>query len=460
MSVQHEHFMQRALELAARGTGCTSPNPLVGCVVVRDNLIIGEGWHEVYGHGHAEVNALNATEDARGATLYVTLEPCHHHGLTPPCTQAIVNAGITHVVYALADPNPKAAGGAQWLQIQGIAVTAGVMQEEASFQNRFFLKHMDCQRPYVIAKSATSLDGRIATRSGHSQWITGPEARARGHQLRQAVDAIIVGADTVIADDPSLTVRLPEDSNSTDVARHPRPVLLDSTGRIPLSSKLLNGSLPTRTLVVTTERMRKDHRLQIEALGFEVVTVVHNEHGPGTNPLAVLEALGSRSIHSVLIEGGATVNGAFRDAGLIDEVWTFIAPTIIGGESAPSSFSAVGSETLQAATQLHDIHIENVGRDVLIRGCVTRLEYDFAVVEPESIADQPGNGQSITDRTSASSRASDSDSTQTPLQGSDTNTTSSSSQTSDKDTTATSLQTSNTDSPPAPSRPSSTKASN
>jgi len=368
--VEHEHYMQRALELAARGTGCTSPNPLVGCVVVRDNQIIGEGWHEVYGQCHAEVNALNATPDTRGATLYVTLEPCHHHGLTPPCTQAIVEAGIAHVVYALADPNPRAAGGANWLETQGIQVSTGVLHNKARFQNRFFLKHVACHRPYVIAKSATSLDGRIATRTGESQWITGPEARERGHQLRQAVDAIIVGADTVIADDPSLTVRLSDEANAADVARHPRPVLLDSTGRIPLSSKLLNGSLPTRSLIVTTEQMSKNHRVKIEALGFEVVTVVHNEHGPGTNPLAVLEALGARSIHSVLIEGGATVNGAFRDAGLIDEVWTFIAPTVIGGATAPSAFTAVGCETLATATHLQDVHVEHLGRDVLVRGCV------------------------------------------------------------------------------------------
>lgn len=370
--MQHEHFMQRALELAALGTGCTSPNPLVGCVVVRDNRIIGEGWHEIYGHNHAEINALEAAGDARSATLYVTLEPCHHHGLTPPCTQAIVKAGVSHVVYALADPNPRAAGGAQWLQTQGIQVSTGVLEAQARFQNRFFLKHMACQRPYVIAKSATSLDGRIATRTGHSQWITGPEARERGHELRQCVDAIIVGADTVIADNPSLTVRLSAAGQNPDLIRHPRPVVLDSTGRVPLLSNLLNGSLPTRTLVMTTDAMPREHRLTIEARGFEVVTVLHNEHGPGTSPLAVLEALGDRGIQSVLIEGGATVSGCFRDAGLIDEMWTFIAPTVIGGESAKSAYSATGSDTLSDATQLHDVHVENVGRDVLIRGCVTR----------------------------------------------------------------------------------------
>ena len=379
--------MQIALELAARGTGCTSPNPLVGCVVVRDEIIIGEGWHEVYGHHHAEVNALNAalkyapaspkntpsewvssTKVTQGATLYVTLEPCHHHGLTPPCTQAIIDAGISRIVYALADPNPRAAGGAKWLAEQGVEVISGVLEKAARFQNRFFLQHVFTHRPYVIAKSATSLDGRIATRSGHSQWITGPEARQRGHELRQAVDAIVVGAQTVIADNPALTVRLPEHLCASEHIRHPRPIILDSSGRVPLDSKLLDGSLTTRTLVATTDKMNKVHRKEIESRGFEVICLPHNPHGPGVDPLSLIDALGQRSLHSILIEGGASVQGSFRDAGLIDEVWTFLAPKIIGGKTAQPAFTALGSDTLDQATQLNDVRVEIVGNDVLIRG--------------------------------------------------------------------------------------------
>lgn len=385
--------MQRALELAVRGTGCTSPNPLVGSVVVHNGHIIGEGWHEVYGEAHAEVNALNdarrfiqsdefaSSSDKTGdeliaqtfseCTLYVTLEPCNHHGYTPPCTHAIVNAGIKHVVYALEDPNPKAAGGADWLRQQGVTIVTGVLEDKARHVNRFFLKYVADKRPYVIAKTATSLDGRTATRTGHSQWITGPAARQRGHQLRQAVDAIIVGSGTVLSDDPSLTVRLPEELCAPDLIRHPRPVILDTTGRVPLTSKLLNGSLPTKSLVITTKAMSDEHRESLESHGHEVAVVSQNSNGPGTCPLETLAALGQRKLHSVLLEGGAIVHGTFRDAGLIDEVWAFIAPTVIGGLTAPSSFAAKGSDTLEQASGLHDVHVENVGSDVLIRGLVS-----------------------------------------------------------------------------------------
>ncbi|MFT5044943.1 MAG: diaminohydroxyphosphoribosylaminopyrimidine deaminase [Porticoccaceae bacterium] len=368
----HEHYMQRALELATRGSGCTSPNPLVGSIVVRDDVILGEGWHEVYGQAHAEVNTIkNAGESLDGATIYVTLEPCNHQGVTPPCTQAIVAAGIKHVIYALADPNPTAAGGANWLRSQGVTVTQGVLEDQARFLNRFFLKYVSTQRPYLIAKSASSLDGKTATRTGHSQWITGPAARERGHELRQAVDAIVVGADTVIADDPSLTVRLPETRCPTDAVRHPRPVILDSSGRVSLAAKLLDGSLPTKTLILTTKMMDTSHRQAIESKGHEVVVLENNEHGIGISPEAIVDALGQRGMHSVLLEGGASVHGTFRDAGLIDEVWTFIAPAIIGGKNAPAAFSASGSDALSDATKLHDIHIEQVGDDILIRGCVS-----------------------------------------------------------------------------------------
>ena len=431
----HEHYMQRALELATRGSGCTSPNPLVGSVVVRDGVILGEGWHEVYGQAHAEVNAIKHARNSLavtkkwlpaannssstvndsssaideneqqsntisppsdtsssdtsssdtsssdtsnkdncsldGATIYVTLEPCNHQGATPPCTQAIVAAGIKHVVYALADPNPKAAGGAQWLQSQGVSVTQGVLEDQARFVNRFFLKNVETQRPYIIAKSASSLDGKTATRTGNSQWITGPAARERGHELRQAVDAIIVGADTVIADDPSLTVRLPETLCAASAIKHPRPIILDSTGRVSMDAKLLNGSLPTKSLVLTTEAMSLEHRQAIESNGHEVVALEKSDNGVGISPEAVVAALGQRGLHSVLLEGGASVHGSFRDAGLIDEVWTFLAPTIIGGKNAPAAFSAMGSDALSDATKLHDIHIEQVGDDILIRGCVS-----------------------------------------------------------------------------------------
>lgn len=421
----HEHYMQRALELAARGSGSASPNPLVGSIVVREDIILGEGWHEIYGQAHAEVNAItqarrslssrqvtpsllvnSANDNAsanqsadftlsgsasyaehasssaaqqpgivsehnltlEGATIYVTLEPCNHHGATPPCTQAIVDAGIKHVVYAIADPNPKAAGGADWLRSQGVTITQGVLEDQARFVNRFFLKHVHSKRPYIIAKSASSLDGKTATRTGHSQWITCTASRERAHELRQAVDAIVVGAATVIADDPSLTVRLPEALCPAARVRHPRPVILDSSGRISLDAKLLNSSLPTKSLILTTEAMGISHRQAIEANGHEVVVLEKSKNDVGICPMAIASFLGQKGISSVLLEGGASVHGSFRDAGLIDEVWSFIAPTLIGGKQAPAAFSAIGSDTLADATRLYDIQFERVGDDILIRG--------------------------------------------------------------------------------------------
>lgn len=388
--------MQRALELASRGVGCTSPNPLVGCVVVRNGVIIGEGWHQVYGEAHAEVNGIQDAirrlgddiqhegssskpsgnpieKPLEGATLYVTLEPCNHHGLTPPCTQAVVQSGVSRVVFALADPNPKAAGGELYLQAQGIEVMHGVLEDQARFQNRFFLSHVANKRPYLIAKSATSLDGRVATRTGDSQWITGPESRQRAHELRQAVDAIIVGADTVIADDPALSTRLPEALCADKNIRHPRPVILDSTGRVPFTTQLLSGdSVHTRTIVATSDELAIDKRRELESRGFDVISVSRHPSGIGINPLELLNALGQRGIQSVLLEGGARVHGSFRDAELIDEVWAFIAPMIIGGTEAPAAYAAAGSAMLGDATRLHDVRLETLGDDVLVRGLVTR----------------------------------------------------------------------------------------
>lgn len=446
--------MRRALTLAERGTGCTSPNPLVGCVIVRDGVVIGEGWHEIYGHAHAEVNALrralhsdNAVSEnpdsgnpentrtvaspvgtaggaaggaadgaadstsgensspLHGCTLYVTLEPCHHHGLTPPCTQAILDAGISTVVYALQDPNPKAAGGARYLADHQVHVIGGILESEARFQNRFFLKHVESKQPFVIAKSASSLDGKTATRSGHSQWITGTEAREKAHELRQQVDAILVGANTVLSDDPALTVRLAENTLAPNAIRHPRPVILDTQGRVSLDCQLLgNSDLPTRSIVATTNSMQTAHRHELEARGVEVITLPHNKHGAGVDPESLLNALGQRAIQSVLLEGGAALHGSFRDAGLIDEIWAFIAPMVVGGDQARCSYTGHGCHTLDEATELQQVHVETVGRDILIRGLV--VNDDNAATrqsQSEQISQQQGdaNKNSCTGRLDA-----------------------------------------------------------
>ena len=370
----HEQHMRHALGLAARATGCTTPNPLVGSIVVRDGVVVGEGWHRAAGQAHAEAEALAAAGDAaRGATLYATLEPCRHHGRTPPCVDAILAAGIRHVVYALDDPNPAAAGGAEALRRAGVEVTQGVEEEAARALNRFFLHHVETARPYVIAKSACSLDGRVATRTGESRWITGPASRRRGHELRQAVDAIVVGADTVIADDPSLTVRLDAAALAPEQVRHPRAIVLDSRGRVPLDRRLLAAPRATRTLVATTPAMPETHRRELERLGCEVLRL-DPVAGTSRVPLrALVDVLGARQVQSLLVEGGPEVLGGFLDANLVDELWSFVAPLVVGGAGARPAVGGEGIDRLAEAARIERPQVECLGPDVLIRGELRRV---------------------------------------------------------------------------------------
>lgn len=364
----HEHYMQIALDLALRASGCVSPGALVGSVVVKDDEIVGRGWHKEGGTAHAEIHALNdAGSDANGSTLYVTLEPCAHHGRTGPCCEAVVKAGVKTVVMAVKDPNPIATGGTQHLLDHGVEVIADVLKHEATFLNRFFFHHQKTTQPYVIAKFAASLDGRIATHTGHSQWITGPEARQRGHTLRQAVDAIIVGADTAIADNPSLTVRLPEAECPPENVRHPLRVVVDSTGRVPLNNSLFDSNLPGKTIVASTSAVSSAHENSLHNKGVEVVRVASSINNRVSLP-ALMQELGNREAQSVLVEGGQTLLGQFRDDALIDEVWAFIAPMLIGGSHALGSIGGSGADTLDSALRLKTIVTENIGADVLIRG--------------------------------------------------------------------------------------------
>lgn len=372
-SPTHVRYMRRAIALAERAMGCTFPNPLVGAVVVREGEIVGEGWHQAAGQAHAEIHALRAAGDrARGATLYSTLEPCNHTGRTPPCTQAIIDAGIATVVYAVSDCNPVAAGGATRLEANGIRVIAGVLQARAHESIRAFLHHMRTGRPWVMMKSAHSLDGRVATRTGDSQWITGVEARAQGHRLRQMADAILVGADTMIADDPALTVRLPEDELAGHLVRHPQPIVLDSTGRVAPGARVFQPSHPRRAIVATTVRMPMEHRCKLTALGVEVVEFPADRKGR-VDLVALLAWLGKSGLQSVLAEGGPTLHGALFDAGLIDEVQAFIAPVIIGGIRARPAVAGLGAASLEDAMALHDTRVELHGQDMLVRGYTRAL---------------------------------------------------------------------------------------
>jgi diaminohydroxyphosphoribosylaminopyrimidine deaminase / 5-amino-6-(5-phosphoribosylamino)uracil reductase len=380
----HHIYMERALNLARRAEGFTSPNPMVGAVVVANDYalandhmlaydhmangrIVGEGYHRQAGGPHAEVEALQAAgEAARGATMYVSLEPCNHYGRTPPCTKAIIEAGISQVYYAVADPYPPAKGGHQALAAAGIDVQLGPCTAAARQLNRFFLHYVRCGRPYVIAKFATSLDGKIATHTGHSQWITGPEARQRGHHLRQAVDAILVGAGTAVADDPQLTTRLPQTAVS-----HPLRVLLDSRGRVPLTARLFNPDLPGQTVVATTRAMPASHRHQLEAQGVWVWELDAAENGRVCLH-HLLERLGRQQVLSLLVEGGSQVLGAFFAEGLVHEVQAFLAPLLIGGQAAPGPLGGCGAATLHDAWRLDEVRLERVGDDVFYQGQVVR----------------------------------------------------------------------------------------
>ncbi len=353
-------MMHRALELAERGRGLVEPNPLVGAVVVRDGRVVGEGWHERFGEAHAEVNALKAAgEAARGATLYVTLEPCCHHGKTPPCTDAILRAGIRRVVAAMPDPFLQVAGhGIELLRSAGVEIEVGVAEAEARTLNAPYRKLLAAGRPYVIAKWAMSLDGKIATATGESKWITGPEARARAHQLRGRMDAIVVGIGTVSADDPRLTARPPGPRVATRV-------ILDSRLRLPLDSQLVRTIPEAKILLVHGPEASVEARRRLEDKGCECLAIEAEAGRPAIPTL--LDQLGRRRFTNVLVEGGATVLGAFFDAGAVDEVYAFIAPKLIGGKGAPAPIAGKGIERLRES-RLLDAHVESIGADWLIHG--------------------------------------------------------------------------------------------
>jgi len=367
--------MQRAIELAERARGNTSPNPLVGAVIVRDNKVLAEGWHKQAGKAHAEVDAIqNAKADdqtTKDSTIYVSLEPCSHHGKTPPCTQAIIDAGISTVVYATSDTNIDASGGAESLRDAGLEVIGGVCEEQARYVNRFFFHYQEHATPFVIAKFASSLDGRTATRTGNSQWITGSDARKHGHVARQAVDAIIVGAQTAIADQPQLTVRNPDAHRHTHPA-HPLRILMDSKGRVPLSNSLFDKSLPGNTVVATTDAMPDDHATKLKEQNIEVIKlpISMQTHYPDITQL--LKQLGKRKIQSVLVEGGNTVIGDFLDNELIDEVWAFIAPVLIGGNNAAPSIGGLGFDQLSSAPRLTNVTVEYLNEDILVKGILVK----------------------------------------------------------------------------------------
>jgi diaminohydroxyphosphoribosylaminopyrimidine deaminase/5-amino-6-(5-phosphoribosylamino)uracil reductase len=357
-------FMRRALELAERGRGLTSPNPMVGAVVVRDGEIVGEGFHERAGSAHAEVVALAAAgARSRDATLYVTLEPCVHQGRTPPCAPAVIAAGIRRVVAALVDPNPRVSGrGLATLRAAGVEVAGLTLADAAERQNRTFVSAMRLGRPHVTLKAAMTLDGRIADVRGESKWITGPDARAIAHRLRSEADAILVGVGTVLRDDPALTVRL-----DRPWPREPYRVVLDSAARTPADARVISAGTPARTLVVTGEHAPRERVAALTSRGAGVVSVASPDGRVDLG--AALAVLAGLEVRAVLVEGGGEIHGAFLDAGLVDRVAIFIAPRLLGGRGATPAIGGAGLH-LASAPHLKGFEVTHVGPDLLIEADV------------------------------------------------------------------------------------------
>jgi diaminohydroxyphosphoribosylaminopyrimidine deaminase/5-amino-6-(5-phosphoribosylamino)uracil reductase len=361
MTAPDWQWMRRALELAEQGRGRVEPNPLVGAVVVRDGRMVGEGWHQRYGDAHAEIHALAAAgEAARGATVYVTLEPCCHHGKTPPCTDAILRAGIRTVVAAMLDPFPEVAGqGVAQLRAAGLEVELGLGEAEARRLNAPYLKLLKTGRPYVHGKWAMTLDGKIATRSGDSRWISNEASRRRVHELRGRMDAIVVGIGTVLADDPLLTARPPG-------ARIPCRIVLDSQGRLPPESQLTRTVKQIPLLVVTPSDLAPERTASLRDLGCEVLGLPGAEGRPAVT--ALLDELGRRRMTNLLVEGGSTVLGSFFDAREIDEVHVFIAPRLVGGDQARTPIAGRGMDRMAEALTLVAWHVEEIEGDLLLHG--------------------------------------------------------------------------------------------
>ena len=351
--------MQVALELARLGAGDVNPNPLVGAVIVRDEVIVGRGYHRAFGGPHAEVFALDEAGDlARGSTLYVTLEPCCHYGKTPPCTDRIIEAGISRVVVATRDPNPVNNGkGIAALRNAGIEVEEGILQEEAERMNEVFLTYMRTGRPFVHLKMAVSLDGRIATRTGHAKWISSEASRVAGHRLRRSYTGIVVGIRTVLSDDPGLDVR-------QVIGKDPVPIVLDPSGRIGSEARLFTQ--PPYPIIVTAE-MPEAKEAALTASGARVWRLPRSLEGDFDLPSLLLR-LGAEGIDSLLIEGGGETAARFLEAGLVHKVTFFVAPLLIGGQNAIPAIGGLGPETVAEAWRLRDVDIKQLGPDLQITG--------------------------------------------------------------------------------------------
>lgn len=358
-----EFYMKRAIRLAKRGQGRTSPNPLVGAVIVKDGRIISEGYHKKAGMPHAEIEALRAAgEGAKGADLYVNLEPCNHFGRTPPCTKAIIEAGISRVFVGMRDPNPHVKGGGiECLNSHGIKVEVGILEEECRRLNEVFIKYITKNIPFVILKLAASLDGKIALANGESKWITNEQSRRFVHRLRDRVDAVLVGIGTVLKDDPRLTARLPG-------AKDPIRVILDTHLRIPLTARVLNLESAAKTIIITGPEASVEKIKKIEERGGYVIQTDIKNDLIDLNEL--LLKLGKMEITSILVEGGSKVAASFLKEKLVDKFYFFYAPKIIGGNHSISMIGGNDITSMKEAIPLREVKLRRFGEDILATGYV------------------------------------------------------------------------------------------
>lgn len=360
-----EKFMKIAIELAKKGKGKVNPNPLVGAVIVKNGHIIGKGYHKKFGGNHAEVEAINnAIDDVKESTIYVTLEPCFHYGRTPPCVDKLISSGISKVVIGNLDPNPLVAGKSiEKLKSLGIEVKVGVLEEECLTLNEVFIKYIKTKLPYVVLKSGVSLDGKIATRTGESKWITGAASREKVHELRNELTGIMIGINTVIIDDPSLTCNI-------DGGRNPIRIILDSNLRIPLGSKILKTAYMYETIIVTTKNINLNNKALVEESKAKILMV--DDINGKIDLTNLMIKLGNMGIDSILLEGGGGINYSALEAGIVDKIMLFMAPIIIGGNESKTFVEGKGIDFLTNSFKVSSLKTKALGEDILITGYIRR----------------------------------------------------------------------------------------
>ena len=358
-----EKFMKLALSLAEKGRGYVNPNPLVGAVIVKDGKVIGEGYHTAFGKPHAEIEAINsATEDIKGATMYVTLEPCCHQGKTPPCTEAIIKNQLARVVVATTDPNPLVSGsGIEKLKQSNIEITVGVLEEMAKIQNEVFIHYMTTNLPFTILKYAMSLDGKIACHTGDSKWITSEKSRTDVHSLRSSVNAVVTGIGTILSDDASLNVRLVDSKG-----REPNRIVVDSAARISLDAKILNLDSKSDTYIAVTEAASDEKLKKLEDYGAKIIMTKSKD---GKVDLEELwKELGFLGMDSILIEAGEQLNAALLEAKLVNKIRAYIAPKIIGGTNAKSPIGGYGASSMSEVINLKSMNVTHIENDFVVEG--------------------------------------------------------------------------------------------